>query len=238
MAGIGVAQAAGGNIEHAVEGGGEKRRDRLAKDDAKAVVHLAQETGRVRGSRGKFLHQSANNGRDQRRPDAVAHDVADEDAGRRIRQTMDIEKIATKFSRGQVAVAKAERWIRLRGAGREGGIALGQKGGLQLAGHVEIGLQLGVLLAQLAGGLFQFFLGLAELEIFLDGRLVGGEEEIDGMGAPGIQAGSAGRRKRHPSRHRSVSQFAIGDDGLDAGEQQFLLIRLYDEAVRAALQAP
>jgi hypothetical protein len=158
MAGVGEVSAVFGDVGDEVKGGGEKGCAALFEDGAEVAVDLAQENARVEGFGGEFLDEGANDGGDEGGTDAMAHDIADEDAGFGVGERADIKEIAADSAGGEIAVAKAKGALVGRNVGREAGILLRDHGLLNFAGHAEVLFHLLVFDAK-------FFLALGEFEI-------------------------------------------------------------------------
>ena len=86
-----------------------------------------------------FLYDAADQCGQQTRADAMAHDVAYEDAATRIRESDDVEEISAEGRCGHVAMRETERTVGGGDAPWKHGVRLRKKRLLNLAGHPHIG---------------------------------------------------------------------------------------------------
>lgn len=111
MASVPVGESARRGIDHGVESGGEDGLTRLVHDGHEAPVDLAQHLRSVTGMRAHFLDDAADQCGQQPGADAVAHDVAHEEAAPRVGEADDVEEISAERRCGHVAMRETERTV-------------------------------------------------------------------------------------------------------------------------------
>ena len=238
MARICPAEGSARRIDHDIRRARKERRARLMQDRAEALIQLGEKFPRRRRLHAQFLDEPAHDRRDQRGAHAVSHHIANQHARLRVREREHVEEIAAELGAREVAMAEPQRAALRWGVRWKNGMAPQQKGGLQLPRHVEIGGHLRVLFAKLPGLLLELLFGTAEFEVFVHRRLVRREEEVDGMDPSGrepVLVACEEDFRRLPAA-RLAAQLEIREDVLDPREEEFLVVRLHDEIVRAALE--
>lgn len=108
VAGVGVAELAAFKVGDEIERGGEDGGLGLLKDVDEFGVDLGEEEAGIGGLGGEFVDERTDHGRDKGGADAVAHDVADEHPGHRVRDGKNMKEIAGKVGGRLVVVVEAE----------------------------------------------------------------------------------------------------------------------------------
>jgi hypothetical protein len=186
MAGVGVVDLARFQIDNHVEGGGEKGRAGLLEDGADVGIDAREELAGIGGDGMKFFDEGANHRRNQGGADAVAHDVANEEARFLFGNAEDVEEVAADLAGGVITVAELEEAFFRGNAERETRVALGEHGELDFAGHFQVLFHNRVLLAQLglAAGEFGVHSALAFFGGFAFGDVA---EDAEQKGAAFLQ---------------------------------------------------